>query len=167
MADKFLNMALSSGIVTPLKISDVATIVAGADVGAGNTLQVQFTVTYANGGVATLLSQARGAANAVFIPSTTAQKTSFIRGLWEQIIEGVSTPWNLPVLPNPSDSWDMTSSPAASVVPAAGARSYISQSANPAGSASFASKQSVALLGTGTGAGVLAIGPVGPILSIT
>tara|TARA_R100000935_G_scaffold28139_1_gene48450 strand:- start:47 stop:550 length:504 start_codon:yes stop_codon:yes gene_type:complete len=166
MADKFLNMALSSGIVTPLKISDVATIVAGADVGAGNTLQVQFTVTYANGGVATLLSQARGAANAVFIPSTTAQKTSFIRGLWEQIIEGVSTPWNLPVLPNPSDSWDMTSSPAASVVPAAGARSYISQSANPAGSASFASKQSVALLGTGSTAGALGIQAVSPFLSI-
>ena len=150
MADKFLNMTLSSGIVTPLKISDVATIVAGADIGAGATLQVRFVITYGNGGTATLLSQVRGGADAVFIPSTAAQKTAFIRGLWEQVIEGVATPWNLPVLPGTSDSWDMMTSPAAPVNPAAGARSYIGQNDTPSGSASFAGKQSTALLGTGS-----------------
>ena len=159
MADKFLNMALSTGVVTPLKISDVATIVAAADAGAGATLQVVFTITYGNGGTATLLSQARGGANAVFIPSTAAQKTAFIRGIWEQIIEGVSTPWKLPVLPYPSDSWDMTSSPAASVVPAAGARSYVGQNDTPSGSASFAGKQSTPLLGDGSTTAGQAVSP--------
>ena len=163
MADKFLNIALSSGIVSPLKISDVATIVAGADVGAGATLQVQFVITYGNGGTATLLSQELGAADAVFIPSTAAQKTAFIRGIWEQIIDGVATPWNLPVLPSPSESWDMTTSPAASVVPAAGERSYVGQNDTPSGSASFAGKQSIALLGDGS---TTANQAVSPFLSI-
>ena len=163
MADKFLNIALSSGIVSPLKISDVATIVAGADVGAGATLQVQFVITYGNGGTATLLSQELGAADAVFIPSTAAQKTAFIRGIWEQIINGVATPWNLPVLPSPSESWDMTTSPAASVVPAAGERSYVGQNDTPSGSASFAGKQSIALLGDGS---TTADQAVSPFLSI-
>ena len=166
MADKFLNMTLSSGIVTPLKISDVATIKAGANVGSNDTLQVQFVITYGNGGTATILSQARGGANAVFIPSTAAQKTAFIRGLWEQVIEGVATPWNLPVLPGTSDSWDMTTSPAAPVNPAAGARSYIGQNDTPSGSASYASKQSTQLLGTGSTAGAAGIRPVSPFLSI-
>ena len=166
MADKFLNITLSSGIVTPLKISDVATIVAGADAGSGATLQVKFVITYGNGGTATILSQARGSANAVFIPSTAAQKTAFIRGLWEQVIEGVATPWNLPVLPGTSDSWDMTTSPAAPVNPAAGARSYIGQNDTPSGSASYASKQSTQLLGTGSTAGAAGIRPVSPFLSI-
>ena len=166
MADKFLNMALSSGIVTPLKISDVATIKAGADVGANATLQVQFIITYGNGGTATILSQARGGANTVFIPSTAAQKTAFIRGLWEQVIEGVATPWNLPVLPGTSDSWDMTTSPAAPVNPAAGARSYIGQNDTPSGSASYASKQSTQLLGTGSTAGAAGISAVSSFLSI-
>ena len=159
MADKFLNMALSSGVVTPLKISDVATIVSAADIGTGDTLQVVFTITYANGGVATLTSQARGAADAVFIPSTVAQKAAFIRGLWEQIINGVATPWNLPVLPSPSESWDMSTSPAASVVPAAGARSYVGQNDTPSGSASFAGKQSTPLLGDGSTTAGQAVSP--------
>ena len=159
MADKFLNMALSSGIVSPLKISDVATIVAAADTGAGATLQNVFTITYANGGVATLTSQQVGAADAVFIPSTGAQKTAFIRGLWEQIINGVATPWNLPVLPSPSESWDMSTSPAASVVPAAGARSYVGQNDTPSGSASFAGKQSTPLLGDGSTTAGQAVSP--------
>jgi hypothetical protein len=159
MADKFLNMALSTGVVTPLKISDVATIVAGADVGAGATLQVQFVITYGNGGTATLLSQVLGAADAVFIPSTAAQKTAFIRGVWEQIIDGVATPWNLPVLPSPSESWDMSTSPAASVVPAAGARSYVGQNDTPSGSASFAGKQSTPLLGDGSTTAGQAVSP--------
>ena len=166
MADKFLNITLSSGIVTPLKISDVATIKAGANVGSNDTLQVQFVITYGNGGTATILSQARGSANAVFIPSTAAQKTAFIRGLWEQVIEGVATPWNLPVLPGTSDSWDMTTSPAAPVNPAAGARSYIGQNDTPSGSASYASKQSTQLLGTGSTAGAAGIRAVSPFLSI-
>ena len=165
MADKFLNITLSSGIVTPLKISDVATIVA-SDVGSGAALQTRFVITYGNGGTATLLSQARGSSNAVFIPSATAQKAAFVRALWEQVIEGVATPWNLPVLPGTSDSWDMTTSPAAPVNPAAGARSYIGQNDTPSGSASYASKQSTQLLGTGSTAGAAGIRPVSPFLSI-
>jgi len=157
MADKFLNMTLSSGIVTPLKISDVATIVAGADAGAGATLQVKFVITYGNGGTATILSQEIGGADAVFIPSTAAQKTAFIRGLWEQVIEGVATPWNLPVLPGTSDSWDMATSPAAPQ-----GSEYRKQNANPAGSATFAAKQSTALLGTGSAT----VRAVSPFLSI-
>ena len=149
MADKFLNMALSSGIVTPLKISDVATIVAGADVGAGNTLQVQFLVTYANGGVATLLSQVRGAANAVFLPSTDAQKTAFVRALWEQVIKGVATPWNLPIIGGAS-GFDMTTSPATP----------------QAVTGTLASKSSTQLLGTGSTAGAAGIRAVSPFLSI-
>ena len=154
---KYLNMNVS-GVQTPLKISDVVTIT----VNAAGTATV---LTYAGTGTATINIAAAGAT--VRPPSSVTQRALWLRGLWEQVVKGVAQPWNLPMVPSESVAWDFTSSPSAPVAPAAGARSYISQSANPAGSASFAGKQSVALLGTGTGAGVLAIGPVGPIVSIT
>ena len=152
---KYLNMNVS-GVQTPLKISDVVTITVAA---TGLTT----VLTYAGSGTATINI---GAATATSRPpSTPTQRALWVRGLWEQVIKGVSQPWNLPMVPSESVTWDFTASPSAAVAPAAGARSYISQSANPAGSASFASKQSIGLLGTGTGAG--ALGPVGPIVSIT
>ena len=154
---KYLNMNVS-GVQTPLKISDVVTITV-------NATGLATVLTYAGSGTATINIATAGAAS--FPPSSIPQRAAWLRGLWEQVVKGVAQPWNLPMVPSESVAWDFTSSPSAPVAPAAGARSYISQSANPAGSASFAGKQSVALLGTGTGAGVLAIGPVGPILSIT
>jgi len=150
---KYLNMNVS-GVQTPLKISDVATIT----VNAAGTATV---LTYAGTGTATINIAAAGAAS--FPPSAVAQRALWLRGLWEQVIRGVAQPWNLPMVPSENVAWDFTASPAAPVAPAAGARSYTSQSANPAGSASFAGKQSIALLGTGGGV----TGPVGPIVSIT
>ena len=152
---KYLNVNVS-GVQTPLKISDVMTIVA-------NTAATATVITYAGSGQTTINIAAATATSRP--PSTDVQKALWIRALWEQVIKGVARPWNLPMVPSETVTWDFTASPSAPVVPAAGARSYISQSANPAGSASFASKQPVGLLGTGTGAG--ALGPVGPILSIT
>ena len=99
---KYLNIALSTGAVTPLKISDVSTItVTGGD---------NFTLTYSDGGTAVLTSQAPGAA--VFTADNAATQAPVIRALWEQIIKGVATPWNLPVIGGPS-GWDQTVSPAA------------------------------------------------------
>lgn len=112
MADKFLNVKLSDGTVTPMKISNVSTIAFAADSGSGNTLQTNCVVTYADGGSVTVKSQARGGADAVFIPSTAGQKSEFVRALWQLCIEGVATPWNLPVIGGPS-GWDQTVSPAA------------------------------------------------------
>ena len=152
---KYLNVNVS-GVQTPLKISDVMTIVA-------NTAATATVITYAGSGQTTINIAAATATSRP--PSTDVQKALWIRALWEQVIKGVARPWNLPMVPSETVTWDFTASPSAPVVPAAGARSYISQSANPAGSASFASKQPVGLLGTGTGAG--ALGAVGPIFSIT
>ena len=99
---KYLNIALSTGAVTPLKISDVSTItVTGGD---------NFTLTYSDGGTAVLTSQAPGAA--VFTADDDTTQAAVIRALWEQIIKGVATPWNLPVIGGPS-GWDQTVSPAA------------------------------------------------------
>ena len=99
---KYLNIALSTGAVTPLKISDVSTItVTGGD---------DFTLTYSDGGAAVLTSQAPGAA--VFTADDTTTQAAVIRALWEQIIKGVATPWNLPIIGGPS-GWDQTVSPIA------------------------------------------------------
>tara|TARA_B100000780_G_C20689312_1_gene274221 strand:- start:32 stop:496 length:465 start_codon:yes stop_codon:yes gene_type:complete len=152
---KYLNVNVS-GVQTPLKISDVMTIVANA---AGTAT----VLTYAGSGQTTINIAVASPTSRP--PSTPTQRALWVRGLWEQVIKGVARPWNLPMVPSETVTWDFTASPSTPVVPAAGARSYISQSANPAGSASFASKQPVGLLGTGTGAG--ALGAVGPIFSIT
>ena len=152
---KYLNVDVS-GVQTPLKISDVATIVVNA---AGTTT----TITYDNGGTSVLAIAAASATSRP--PSTAGQRAAWVRGLWQQVIAGVAQPWNMPMVPGESEVWDFSASPAAPVNPAAGARSYIGQNDTPSGSASFASKQSIQLSGTGTGAGALGI--VGPIVSIT
>ena len=154
MADKFLNVNVS-GVNTPLKISNVSTIAVN---GAGTAT----TITYSDGGTAVISIAAAGAAS--FPPSTAPQQAAWLRALWQQVIAGVATPWNLPVLPSPSESWDMSTSPAASVVPAAGARSYVGQNNTPSGSASFAGKQSTPLLGDGSTTAGQALSP---FLSIT
>ena len=149
---KYLNMNVS-GVQTPLKISDVVTITVAA---TGLTT----VLTYAGSGTATINI---GAATATSRPpSTPTQRALWVRGLWEQVIKGVSQPWNLPMVPSESVTWDFTSSPSASQ-----ASQYARQSqlTTQASTATFQAKQSVALFGTGTGAG--ALGPVGPIVSIT
>ena len=99
---KYLNIALSTGVVTPLKISDVSTIAITATFG--------LLITYSDGGTATLATQAVGATT--FRADQDATTAALIRAMWEQVIKGVATPWNLPVIGGPS-GWDMTVSPAA------------------------------------------------------
>jgi len=137
MADKFLNMNVS-GVSTPLKISNVSTIAVN---GAGTAT----TITYADGGTAVINIAAAAAAS--FPPSTAGQQAAWLRGLWQQVIEGVATPWNQPILPGASEMWNFTVSPTAQLVGAA-----------------FSAKQATALLGTDNAAGT---GAVGPVTSIT
>ena len=147
---KYLNMDVS-GVQTPLKISDVATIAVN---GAGTAT----TITYDNGGTSVINIAAAGAAS--FPPSSAAQRAAWVRGLWQQVIVGVEQPWNQPMVPSSSVTWDFTAEPAAPV-----ASQYATQSSltTQASTATFQAKQSIALLGTGAAA---AIGNVGPITSI-
>ena len=148
---KYLNMNVS-GVQTPLKISDVATIAVN---GAGTAT----TITYDNGGTAVInIAAARGVS---FPPSTAGQKAAWTRGLWQQVIAGVGQPWNQPMVPSANVAWDFTAEPAAPQ-----ASQYVAQSAlaGQAQTATFQAKQSVALLGTGAAA---AVGNVGPVTSIT
>lgn len=151
MADKFLNVDVS-GVLTPLKISNVATIAVN---GAGTAT----TITYGDGGTAVINIAAAGAAS--FPPSTAGQKAAWKRGLWEQIIKGVAQPWNMPMVPGENVAWDFTASPDA---PQASSYLKPSELTDQASTAKFEAKQSVELLGTGANA---AIGQVGPITSIT
>ena len=158
MADKFLNVKLSDGTVTPLKISNVSTIAFAADSGSGNTLQTNCVVTYADGGTATIKSQQRGGADAVFIPSAAGQKSEFVRALWQLVIEGVATPWNLPVIGG-EDGWDYTVEPASSQ-----ASSYLkpSELTDQASTAKLVDKMAAALQGTGSSS----VADISPMLSI-
>tara|TARA_R100000908_G_scaffold14719_1_gene5514 strand:- start:187 stop:666 length:480 start_codon:yes stop_codon:yes gene_type:complete len=158
MADKFLNVKLSDGTVTPMKISNVSTIAFAADSGSGNTLQTNCVVTYADGGSVTIKSQARGGADAVFIPSTAGQKSEFVRALWQLCIEGVATPWNLPVIGG-VDGWDYTVEPASSQ-----ASSYLkpSELTDQASTAKLVGKMAAALQGTGSSS----VADISPMLSI-
>ena len=148
---KYLNVNVS-GVQTPLKISDVMTIVA-------NTAATATVITYAGSGQTTINIAAATATSRP--PSTDVQKALWIRALWEQVIKGVARPWNLPMVPSESVTWDFTASPAA---PVATQYARQSQLTTQASTATFQAKQSVALLGTGAAA---AIGNVGPIVSIT
>ena len=150
MADKFLNVDVS-GVQTPLKISNVATIAVN---GAGTAT----TITYGDGGTAVLNIAAASASS--FPPSTAGQQAAWKRGLWEQIIKGVAQPWNMPMVPGENVTWDFTASPDA---PQASSYLKPSELVNQADTAKFAAKQSVELLGTGSGG----TGQVGPITSIT
>jgi|TARA_R110002124_G_C8595054_1_gene483719 hypothetical protein len=149
---KYLNVDVS-GVQTPLKISDVATIVVNA---AGTTT----TITYDNGGTSVLAIAAASATSRP--PSTAGQRAAWVRGLWQQVIAGVAQPWNMPMVPGESEVWDFSASPAAPV-----ASQYVQQGAlsTQASTSTLGTKSSAQLLGTGTGAGALGI--VGPIVSIT
>jgi hypothetical protein len=141
MASKFLNIKLSDGSVSPLRISDVASMKFAADVGSGATLQTDLRITYVDGGSVKVLSVARGSADAVFVPSTAGQKTEVIRALWKQIIVGVATPWNQPVIGG-ENGWDY------SVVPSSPGTSDYTKT--PVNNSVFQAKQSAALQGTGS-----------------
>ena len=147
---KYLNMDVS-GVQTPLKISHVATIAVN---GAGTAT----TITYDNGGTSVINIAAAGAAS--FPPSTAGQKAAWTRGLWEQVIAGVGQPWNQPMVPSANVAWDFTASPSA---PQPSAYLKPSALADQASTAKFEAKQSVILLGTGSGG----TGTVGPVTSIT
>tara|TARA_A100001515_G_scaffold116070_1_gene97742 strand:- start:49 stop:522 length:474 start_codon:yes stop_codon:yes gene_type:complete len=153
--EKFLNIKLSDGSVTPVRISGVSVIKFAADVGTGNTLQTDLRINYVDGGAVKILSQQRGSANAVFIPSAAGQKTEFVRALYQKIIEAVATPWNLPVIGG-DDGWDY------SVEPSSSQSSSYAKQGDGGGGANFAAKQSAALQGTGSSS----TGDVSPMLSV-
>ena len=148
MADKFLNVNVS-GVNTPLKISNISTIA----VNAAGTIT---TITYSDGGTAIINIAAAGAAS--FPPSTAPQRAAWLRGLWQQVISGVATPWNLPIIPSPDVAWDFTVAPAAPQ-----ASQYVTQGATPTVN-SLIAKVGTALLGTNDAP---AAGNVGPVISIT
>jgi len=148
MADKFLNVNVS-GVNTPLKISNISTIA----VNAAGTIT---TITYSDGGTAQINIAAAAAAS--FPPSSVAQKAAWLRGLWQQVIAGVATPWNLPIIPSPDVAWDFTVAPAAPQ-----ASQYVTQGATPTVN-SLIAKVGTALLGTNDAP---AAGNVGPVISIT
>ena len=147
MADKFLNVNVS-GVNTPLKISNISTIAVN---GAGTAT----TITYSDGGTAVINIAAAAAAS--FPPSSAPQQAAWLRGLWQQVIAGVATPWNLPIIPSPDVAWDFTVAPAAPQ-----ASQYVTQGATPTVN-SLIAKVGTALIGTGN-AGT---GNVGPVISIT
>ena len=148
MADKFLNVNVS-GVNTPLKISNISTIAVN---GAGTAT----TITYSDGGTAVINIAAAAAAS--FPPSTAPQRAAWLRGLWQQVISGVATPWNLPIIPSPDTAWDFTVAPAAPQ-----ASQYVTQGATPTVN-SLIAKVGTALLGTNDAP---AAGNVGPVISIT
>jgi hypothetical protein len=147
MADKFLNVNVG-GVNTPLKISNVSTIAVN---GAGTAT----TITYSDGGTAIISIAAAGAAS--FPPSTAPQQAAWLRALWQQVIAGVATPWNLPIIPSPDTAWDFTVAPAAPQ-----ASQYVTQGATPAVNSMIA-KVGTALLGTN---GTPVAGNVGPVTGI-
>ncbi len=142
---KYLNINTTLTGVTPLRISDVATI-ASANAGAGAANASTFTLTYTDGGTAVITTQPIGAAGATnrSIPTTAAQRAAVVRALWQQVIAGISQPWNLPMVGGEDHVYRFTTSPSASQ-PATG---------------SLASKSSSALLGTD------AAGAVGSMASL-
>ena len=157
MASKFLNIKLSDGSVSPLRISDVASMKFTTDVGSGATLQTDFRITYTDGAVVKILSQVRGAADTQYIPSAAGQKTEFVRAMWQQIIAAVATPWNQPVMGG-DDGWDYTVEPSSSQ-----ASDY--QKQNVEVSDTFSAKQSSVLEGTNA-ASTPTTGPMSALLSI-
>lgn len=148
MADKFLNVNVS-GVNTPLKISNISTIAVN---GAGTAT----TITYSDGGTAVINIAAAAATS--FPPSSAPQQAAWLRGLWQQVIAGVATPWNLPIIPSPDVAWDFTVAPAAPQ-----ASQYVTQGATPTVNSMIA-KVGTALLGTNDAP---IAGNVGPVVSIT
>lgn len=127
MANKYLNV-LVGGAATPINITDVVAINATGNDGdvAGSAV-----ITYINGSTLTLASDATDNGFDV------AAGPSVVRSLWEAIIAAGALPWNLVIYPSPSVIFDWTILPAVSQ-----ASQYVGQDGDPAGSASFAAKQS-------------------------
>ena len=97
-------------MITPMKISNISSITSA--VAGGNV--PTFTITYGDGGTVALVGPTAGAAaSGDYSPITLVQRSAVIRSLWQQVIAGIATPWNLPVLPGANRAWDQTVSPAA------------------------------------------------------
>ena len=94
----------------------------------------------------------------VFLLHQRLNKRPWLRGLWQQVIAGVATPWNLPIIPSPDTAWDFTVAPAAPQ-----ASQYVTQGATPTVNSMIA-KVGTALLGTNDAP---IAGNVGPVVSIT
>ena len=111
---KYININTTLTGVTPLRISDVATI-ASANAGAGAANASTFTLTYTDGGTAVIATQPIGAAGATnrSIPTTAAQRAAVVRALWQQVIKGVAQPWNLPMVGGEDAVYGFTTSPSA------------------------------------------------------
>ena len=111
---KYININTTLTGVTPLRISDVATI-ASANAGAGAANASTFTLTYTDGGTAIIATQPIGAAGATnrSIPTTAAQRAAVVRALWQQVIKGVAQPWNLPMVGGEDAVYGFTTSPSA------------------------------------------------------
>lgn len=136
---KFIRLSVG-GTPTLINITDVTTVVA---VGTTAANAATVTITYASGGSTLLTTAATNTANflAAAIPTVS-------QAFWSIIADAVAQPWNLPILPmNGQTAILMTE--AVTQSPAAGARAYLGQSANPAGSASFAAKQGTPVLNQG------------------
>ena len=110
MADKFLNINIVSAgvsVITPMKISNISGITSAVAVNVPT-----FTITYGDGGTVALVGPTAGAAaSGNFSPISVVQRAAVIRSLWQQVIKGIATPWNLPVLPGANRAWDQTVSP--------------------------------------------------------
>ena len=132
MANKYLNV-LVGGAATPINITDVVAINATGNDGdvAGSAV-----ITYINGSTLTLASDATDNACLAF-GFDVAAGPSVVRSLWEAIIAAGALPWNLVIYPSPSVIFGWTILPAVSQ-----ASQYVGQDGDPAGSASFAAKQS-------------------------
>ena len=137
MANKYLNV-LVDGANTPINIEDVVAVAATGNAGDVATTAV---LTYKNGKTLTLTTPADDNGFAV------ATAPLVVRCLWEAIIAAGSQPWNMVMYPGPSSVFDWTIQPATSQ-----SSEYIKQSANPAGSASFAGKQSGSVVAKDGGA---------------
>tara|TARA_R110002020_G_C15776022_1_gene728655 strand:+ start:88 stop:528 length:441 start_codon:yes stop_codon:yes gene_type:complete len=137
MANKYLNI-LVGGANTPINIDDVVTVAATGNAGNIATTAV---LTYKNGGTLTLTTPADGNGFAV------ATGPLVVRSLWQAIIAAAAQPWNMVMYPGSSEVFDWTIQPATSQ-----ASQYRKQDANPAGSATFAGKQSGSVLAKDGGA---------------
>ena len=112
---KYININTTLTGVTPLRISDVATI-ASANAGAGAANVSTFTLTYTDGGTAIITTQPIGAAGDAVkptLPTTAAQRAAVVRALWQQVIKGVAQPWNLPMVGGEDAVYGFTTSPSA------------------------------------------------------
>ena len=148
MANKFVNMTVG-GAITPINVEDVVTVSA---TGKANNAGAAATIvmTYKNGSTMTFSTGTN------LLAFTVAYEATVEKAWWDVIIAALATPWNLPVYPSLDEVWAYT------FLPASQESQYRKQSANPAGSATFAAKQSTALLGTGSAT----VRAVSPFLSI-